>query len=272
MKQIQVRLFFLFSLLVVGGGCSTNRTNLKDNGQVTIENRHPGKVKILWSDAYEQDGEFVISGVLKRRDHIGTPIPVHVHVLVLTRDKHIAQSLHTSELYVPRNRVGHGTNWKRFALRSTDIPEPSSHVLVTVHTFFAGMAENGRPLWTRDIAKRKPIFTDLKGTQRVAITYNAGLRQYILTSSHLTDNKKATHTAALGVFESPEPWGPWSTVYYDDHWSVEAGKDCRTYHHRFPPKWMSADGKTMWLLYSGLDCDLYSFCVKKAALEVNRVK
>jgi len=26
----------------------------------------------------------------------------------------------------------------------------------------------------------------------------------------------------------------------------------------------------MWLLYSGLDCDLYSFCVKKAVLEVAR--
>jgi len=35
-----------------------------------------------------------------------------------------------------------------------------------------------------------------------------------------------------------------------------------------PPKWMSPDGKTMWLLYSGLDCDLYSFCVKEAVLEV----
>ncbi|MHC4073599.1 MAG: hypothetical protein ACYSUD_17450, partial [Planctomycetota bacterium] len=91
--------------------------------------------------------------------------------------------------------------------------------------------------------------------------------RYILTSSHLT-GKRATHTAALGVFEAPQPWGPWSTVYYNDHWSVKDGKDCRTYHHRFPPKWMSPDGKTMWLLYSGLDCDLYSFCVKKAVLEI----
>ena len=31
------------------------------------------------------------------------------------------------------------------------------------------------------------------------------------------------------------------------------GKDCRTYHHKFPTKWMSTDGKEMWLLYSGLD-------------------
>jgi len=135
------------------------------------------------------------------------------------------------------------------------------------YRFFGGMTEDGDPIWISDIAKRIPIFTDPKGTQRIAITYNAGLGRYILTSSHLT-GKKATHTAALGVFEAPEPWGPWSTVYYDDHWSVQDGHDCRTYHHRFPPKWISPDGKTMWLLYSGLDCDLYSFCVKKAVFEV----
>jgi len=114
---------------------------------------------------------------------------------------------------------------------------------------------------------------------------------------------KGCDTAALGIIEAPKPWGPWSTVYYDDPanggfwnkpsmagWSVEDGKDCRTYHpsnagfktrrrRGFPPKWMSVPsntgfktrrwrGQTMWLLYSGLDCGLYSFCSKKAVLEV----
>ncbi|MHC4542373.1 MAG: DUF4185 domain-containing protein [Planctomycetota bacterium] len=136
------------------------------------------------------------------------------------------------------------------------------------YDFFAGLDANGKPLWSRDLARRKPIFTDPKGTQRIAITYNPALGRYILTTSHLP-GAKVTHTAALGIFEAPEPWGPWSTVYYDDHWSVKDGLDCRTYHHRFPPKWISADGKTMWLLYSGLDCGLYSFCVKKATLDVS---
>ncbi len=135
------------------------------------------------------------------------------------------------------------------------------------YTFVVGRDESGSPLWSPDISERTPIFTDPEGTQRIAITFSAGIGRYILTTSHLT-GKKATHTAALGIFEAPEPWGPWSTVYYNDHWSIKEGKDCRTYHHRFPPKWISADGTTMWLLYSGLDCDLYSFCAKKAILEV----
>lgn len=135
------------------------------------------------------------------------------------------------------------------------------------YTFFGGISENGHPTWVEEIAGQRPIFTDPKGTQRIAITYNTGIGRYILTTSHLV-GKKATHRAALGVFEAPEPWGPWSTVYYDDHWSVQDGRDCRTYHHRFPPKRMTDDGRTMWLLCSGLDCDLYSFCVKKAVLTI----
>jgi hypothetical protein len=135
------------------------------------------------------------------------------------------------------------------------------------YEFFAGRGASGAPVWSRDIAERKPIFTDPKGTQRIAITFNRGIGRYILATSHRA-GKEATHTAALGIFEAPEPWGPWSTIYYDDHWSVQDGKDCRTYHHRFPPKWISSDGKTMWLLYSGLDCGLYSFCVRKATMSV----
>lgn len=132
--------------------------------------------------------------------------------------------------------------------------------------FFAGRDPGGRPVWSPDLYKRKPVFTDPKGAQRIAITYNAALKRYFLTTSHKVDAnaQDVTHTGALGVFEAPEPWGPWSTVYYDDYWS---GKD-RTYHHKFPTKWMSSDGRTMWLLYSGLGAGNYAFCLKKATLEL----
>jgi hypothetical protein len=139
----------------------------------------------------------------------------------------------------------------------------------TCYEFFTGIDALDKPTWSGDIEKRKPIFTDTNGVQRIAVTYNAPLRRYILTASHRPPGSTSTHTAALGVFDAPEPWGPWTTVYYSDHWSVKDGKDCRTYHHKFPTKWMGRDGKTMWLLYSGLDCDLYGFCLKRASLKIN---
>lgn len=134
MKQIQVRLMLFCSFLVVGGGCATNRTSLTDTGHVTIENRYYGKVKILWSSAYEKEGDFIVNGVLKKRDYTADSVPAHVHVLVLSCENNIIQSMNTSNLYVPRNRVGHGNNWKRFEVSSTSVPEKDSRILVIVHT------------------------------------------------------------------------------------------------------------------------------------------
>jgi hypothetical protein len=130
------------------------------------------------------------------------------------------------------------------------------------YRFFSGLDAKGVPVWSADMAEREPIFTDPRGTQRISLTYNAAVKRYILTSSHRVGTD--THGPSLGVFEAPQPWGPWRTVYYDDHWS---GND-RTYHHKFPTKWMSADGKTMWLLYSGLEGGNYTVVLRKATLEL----
>lgn len=141
-------------------------------------------------------------------------------------------------------------------VEKTSVPKRDSY------EFFAGLGSDGEPAWSRDIEERKPIFTDPNGTQRIAITYNAGLERFFLTTSHLPPGKKATHTAALGIFEAPEPWGPWRTVLYDHDWS----RGARTYHHKFPTRWMSRDGRTMWLLFSGLDGGYYTFCLRMATL------
>ena len=130
------------------------------------------------------------------------------------------------------------------------------------YEFFAGPDAGGNPTWSLDIAERAPVFTDPLGTQRIGITCNAPLGRYFLTASHRPPGSEATYTPAWGVFDAPEPWGPWTTVYYDHDWS----KGCRTYHYKFPTKWMSRDGRTMWLLFSGLDGGYYTFCLKKATL------
>ena len=114
------------------------------------------------------------------------------------------------------------------------------------YEFYAGLDGTGRPEWCGDLTNRAPIFSDPHGTQRVAITYNAPLRRYFLTTAHGVPNG-IPHTPALGVFDAPEPWGPWTTVYYNDEWSEQGWM----IHHKFPTKWMSRDGKSMWLVFSG---------------------
>jgi hypothetical protein len=63
----------------------------------------------------------------------------------------------------------------------------------------------------------------------------------------------------FGIYDAPEPWGPWTTVFFTTDWDVGPGETSS-----FPTKWMSKDGKTVWLLFSGDD----SFSVRKATLEV----
>jgi hypothetical protein len=133
---------------------------------------------------------------------------------------------------------------------------PRDHVAErAAYTFFAGMDERGGPRWDREIARRQPIFTDPRGTQRIGMTYNRALDRYFLTSAHRVsqdeasapgDGRGAPHTPALGVFDAPEPWGPWTTVYDSDTWA-----DGWMIHHKFPTAWMGDDGRTMWLAFSG---------------------
>lgn len=139
-----------------------------------------------------------------------------------------------------------------------EVPERSRY------EFFAGMDGAGSPLWSADLGDRRPIFTDPLGTQRVAMTYNAALGRYFLTTSHRPPGNTDTHTPALGVFDAPEPWGPWTTACY----SHDCSAPWHTYHHKLPTKWMSADGRSMWLLFSGIDSQVYTLCGRRATLAV----
>ena len=63
----------------------------------------------------------------------------------------------------------------------------------------------------------------------------------------------------FGIYDAPEPWGPWTTVYYTEEWDVGPGETSS-----LPTKWMGADGKTLHLVFSGDD----SFSVRKLTLEL----
>jgi hypothetical protein len=64
----------------------------------------------------------------------------------------------------------------------------------------------------------------------------------------------------MGVYDAPEPWGPWTTVDFAQQWDVGPGESgC------FPTKWMSHDGRTLFLVFSGDDC----FSVRRAQLQVD---
>ena len=90
------------------------------------------------------------------------------------------------------------------------------------------------------------------------MTYNPALKRYLLTS--IGQGKDTRFAGGFGIYDAPKPWGPWTTVYYTNNWDVGPGESCS-----FPSKWLSADGKTAWLVFSGDDC----FSVRKAVFQLS---
>ncbi len=118
------------------------------------------------------------------------------------------------------------------------------------YEFFTGL-ERGRPTWKKDVAQKAPIFEDREGTGWVmSASYNAGLRRYLLMTDHTASNR-----GNLGIFDAPEPWGPWTTVMYLDESQATnfgAGRiEPNTFFWNAPTKWQSKDGLQFTLVFTG---------------------
>lgn len=110
------------------------------------------------------------------------------------------------------------------------------------YQFFSGLDARSQTKWNPDFTLARPIFGDGHGAATGGMVYDPGLRCYLLTCFH-------TGPGQLGLFEARQPWGPWSTVaYYTDWGGMSAEGEGLTCE--FPQKWMSADGSTLWAIFS----------------------
>jgi hypothetical protein len=123
------------------------------------------------------------------------------------------------------------------------------------YEFFTGPGGDGRPLWSREIGERGSVFSNPGKCYRVTVSYDAGLGRYLLCQAGADPHGKVR--AGFGIYDAPDPWGPWTTVACAPDWDISPGETCS-----FPTKWMSPDGKTLHLIFSGGD----SFAVRRATL------
>lgn len=123
------------------------------------------------------------------------------------------------------------------------------------YEFYKGRDGGGRPLWGHCIEERTPIFVFRGNCQRLDIVYNAGIGRYLLALGF-------DHRGSWGLFDAPEPWGPWTTAFFTERW------DCGDTHgYRLPSKWLSEDGTTAYLVFSGYG-EYDAFCVRQMALHL----
>jgi hypothetical protein len=108
--------------------------------------------------------------------------------------------------------------------------------------FFCGLNSIGQAKWNRDWPLAQAIFHDANGADAAGMVYDPGLGCFLLTSFHGGPGQ-------LGVFAARQPWGPWSTAAYYETWggmgAAGEGLTCE-----FPVKWMSADGRSLWAIFS----------------------
>jgi len=126
------------------------------------------------------------------------------------------------------------------------------------YEFFTGLDASGNPLWSPDIRLRGAAFVNPAQCYRSGITYNPGLKRYLWCQ--IIPGGDTRFKGGFGIYDAPEPWGPWTTVYYTREWDVGPGETCS-----LPVKWMSENGTICYLVFSGEDC----FSVRKVEFGVS---
>lgn len=110
------------------------------------------------------------------------------------------------------------------------------------YEFVTALDNQGNPTWG-SANNRIPIFNDANGVGwNLSVSYNFGTGRYILMTEH-----SKSSAGNLGIFDAPNPWGPWTTVAYYSNWR----NTNNTFFWNISQKWSS--GNNFVLVYSGIE-------------------
>lgn len=107
-----------------------------------------------------------------------------------------------------------------------------------VYEYYAGPG----PIWSVEPSMARPVFVDPNGRGITHIVRDAGLRRLIASVQGRTVGES-------GLFDAPEPWGPWTTIAYYQDWGGYGARESLGID--FPTKWISGNGTTLWAVFSG---------------------
>ncbi len=121
-------------------------------------------------------------------------------------------------------------------------PSPEAMNDPAAYEFYAGRDAAGRPVWSRDFSAIQPLLEWQNNMGCVTATYNAPLGKYLMC---VTDGGNTRAKMNSYILEADDLTGPWKLVSYMKDFGVQA------YFLNFPSKFISADGRKLWLCYSG---------------------
>jgi hypothetical protein len=124
----------------------------------------------------------------------------------------------------------------------TDLPKLDK----TKFQFYTGQDGLLDSSWTNDITESVPI--GAPSSSPTAMVFNPLLGRYLMTSFSSDSWQTPPIESTLRVMEAPHPWGPWRLVLEENVNNVEGDNLTWAY---LVPKFISTDGKKMWMSVAG---------------------
>jgi len=136
---------------------------------------------------------------------------------------------------------------------------PSDVTTLASYQVFTGLDGNGAPMWTATYDTSNAVDVGTGSIYGVGGTFfHAASGEYITATF-------ATGVGSLQVLTSPNLWGPWTSVESETNWN-NYGNTGESLALLFPTKWVSADGKELWGVFSWGDVPGDALHLMKATL------
>jgi hypothetical protein len=122
------------------------------------------------------------------------------------------------------------------------------------YEFFVRSEAGGKAIWSSKLSERGAVFFYAGHCERLDVAFDKGLGRYLMAVAY-------GQGKGWGLYDAPEPWGPWTTAFTTKDWGLG-----ETHGYRLTTKWMSADGREAWLVFSGVKPN-DAFCVRRMVME-----
>ena len=203
-----------------------------------VEEGEPGWSNPYWTDTRTEKTDFFAQDTKPRRFNVP-------HAVVFGQNNKLSpdgKAYFTAHGMIPGGR----SNWDKgdgiYLCRSA--PEPVAVTDPNAYEFFVGHDASGKAIWSNDVRQSRPILKWKNHLGSEGLTYIPGLDKYLLMTARLKEHEKNLPYDVLIFWEADKITGPYRMVHYLRDWGPQ------TYFPNIPAKFISPDGKTMWLCAS----------------------
>jgi hypothetical protein len=155
----------------------------------------------------------------------------------------------------------------------------------SAYEYFVARHPNGTAEWSPDIAARGVVHTFPKGwvnqllspyAWHPSVVYDKPLGAYLMANwgmGRAAEGMWFGKPSYLGFWSAPHPWGPWTQIHEEKKWTPAGDRNARAYQPQIAPKWIAADGKSFWLVWTDFQIvdgkrPYYSFNAQRVELDV----